>query len=165
MDRQGSLAREGKIDLDQLLHELYNRRLIDIPDRFSDRIWDALASLCERGFVWFKHMGNPQQIVGGEPRFLAQYELTPKGRKATEEDVKSGWPLGRGLLDRFPKHLEWDETMGAFFRMAFLTYESGRRCWRRSATLDTTCRRCSPQPMRRVLDLGCDALPCAAQRT
>ena len=120
-------TRRGAIDFDEVFPSIYGKPFKDIYDDgtdFFDRIHDALATLCERGFVWFKKYGTPW--AAGQPReATGRYELTPKGRVATVEDVTSGWPSDRGLLDRFPQHATWDETMGAYFRMAVRTYEAG----------------------------------------
>lgn len=117
------VSRRGRIDLDDIFSMFYGRKLTDMEGTdFPERATDALATLCERGYVWFKMIGTPWAI--GQKRAAAQYEFTPRGRTATLEEIASGWPSGRGVLDRFPEHASWDETMGAYFRMAVRTYEA-----------------------------------------
>ncbi len=49
-----------------------------------------------------------------------------KGRSASVDDVRSPWPSSAADgLERFPEHASWDETMGAYFRMAVATHSAG----------------------------------------
>lgn len=121
--RSSDVTRRGRIDLDDIFWTFYGQKLTDMEGTdFPDRATDALATLCERGYVWFKMIGAPWAI--GQKRAAAQYEFTPKGRTATLEEITSGWPSGRAVLERFPEHAAWDETMGAYFRLAVRTYEA-----------------------------------------
>ncbi len=86
-----------------------------ISQPLRGRLCDAFHELCERGFLWF----NPhaEGFPGGH------CEFTKRGRSATVSDVESPWfSSAAAVLERFPQHAQWDETMAAYFRMAVATH-------------------------------------------